>query len=233
MQKIDPLHDGKSSIELIDWMGNDLSVVNDARVSYNRESIEFTDKDRKLLHYLIQHEHTSPLRGVVFKFKIRCPLFVARQHWKHVLGCAYTSDQLGWNEQSFRYAPVQDPTDYYTPAKFRLQSGSNHQQSSSETLGGLAAQTAWNNYKSVCDHAAKVYQSLLNDGVSRELARAVLPSAFYTQFVWTASLQAALHFIELRTGHGAQSEIAAYAKAAEQLIAPLVSETIAAWRDCQ
>lgn len=230
MPPIDPLNDRRSSIELIDYMGGDLAIVNDARVSYAKESTELTDRDIKLINYLIREEHTSPLRGTIFKFKIRCPLFVARQLWKHVIGSAYASDQLGWNEQSFRYAPIQDPTDYYTPAKFRLQDGSNHQQSSNEVLTGLAAQTAWNNYKSVCDHAAKVYLSLIEDGVSRELARAVLPPAFYTQFVWTASLQAVLHFIDLRKGKGAQSEITAYAEAAEQLIAPIVVHAIAAWR---
>ncbi len=231
MPSLDPLNDRRSSIELIDHLGGDLAVVNDARVSYNRTSPEFTDKDARLLNYLIQHEHTSPLRGTVFKFRVRAPLFVTRQWYKHLVGCAYTSDQIGWNEQSFRYAPVDDPTDYYTPSKFRLQDGSNHQQSSSEVLTGLAAQTAWNNYKGVCDHAAKVYQSLLADGVSRELARAVLPPAFYTTFVWTASLQAVLHFLDLRSGKGAQSEIVAYAEAIEQLIAPVVPHTIAAWRE--
>lgn len=229
--KIDPLNDRRSSIELINWMGDDLEIVNDARQSYGKKSPELCDRDIKLINYLMREEHTSPLRGTVFKFKVRCPLFVARQWWKHVIGCTYAGDQLGWNEQSFRYAPVQDSTDYYTPAKFRLQSSQNKQQSSDEALTGLAAQTAWNNYKSVCDHAAKVYQSLIDDSVSRELARAVLPPAFYTQFVWTTSLQAVLHFIDLRQGKGAQSEIVAYAEAAEQLIAPIVTHAIAAWRE--
>ncbi len=228
--KLDPLHDGKSSLELLDWMGSDLSVVNDARQSYGRESLSFDERDRKLLSFLLEEEHTSPLRGVVFKMRVRAPLFIARQWWKHVIGCAYASDQLGWNEQSFRYAPLQDSTDYYTPAKFRLQSTQNKQQSSGECLTGLAAQTAWNSYKGVCDHAARIYLDLVESGVSRELARAVLPPAFYTQFVWTFSLQAALHFIDLRIGKGAQSEIVAYANGIETLIAPIVKETIEAWR---
>lgn len=232
MQKaLDPLNDRRSSVELIGYLGGDLHVVNDARQSYNRESTELSDRDIKLIRYLISDEHTSPLRGTVFKFKVRAPLFVTRQWWKHVIGCAYASDQLGWNEQSYRYTPVTDSTDYYTPGQFRLQDSKNKQQSSDECLTGLEAQTAWNNYKGVCDHAAKVYKSLIDSGVSREQARAVLPPAFYTGFIWTASLQAAIHFIELRRGKGAQSEIVAYARAIEELITPIVSETIAIWRE--
>lgn len=231
--RLDPLNDGKSHLQLIDWMGGDLGVVNDARQSYNRESPTFEERDRKLLNWLLEDEHTSPLRGTVFKFKVRAPLFVARQWWKHVIGSAYASDQLGWNEQSFRYAPVMDSTDYYTPGRFRLQDSKNKQQSSADHLTGLAAQTAWNSYKGVCDHAARVYADMIESGVSRELARAVLPPAFYTGFVWTASLQSVLHFIELRKGKGAQAEITAYAYGIELLIAPVVSETIAAWRSAR
>lgn len=76
---MDPLRDGKSKIELIDSMGTDLSVVNDARASFNRVSSELKEKDRRLINYLIKHQHYSPLRGVVFKFRVKAPLYVCRQ----------------------------------------------------------------------------------------------------------------------------------------------------------
>ena len=75
----DPLKDGKSRIELINSMGNDLSIVNDARASFEKSSQKLNDKDIRLINYLIKHQHTSPFRGVVFKFKIKAPLYVCRQ----------------------------------------------------------------------------------------------------------------------------------------------------------
>ena len=75
----DPLNDGKSRIELIDSMGNDLSIVNDARASFEKSSDNLNEKDIKLIRYLIKHEHTSPFRGVVFKFKVKAPLYICRQ----------------------------------------------------------------------------------------------------------------------------------------------------------
>jgi thymidylate synthase (FAD) len=79
MSWIDPLKDGKSRIELIDSMGSDLSVVNDARASFENSSQELGEKEIKLINYLVKHQHTSPFRGVVFKFKVKAPLFVCRQ----------------------------------------------------------------------------------------------------------------------------------------------------------
>ncbi len=75
----DPLNDGKSRIELVDSMGTDLSIVNDARASFAKTSDELKEKDIKLINYLIKHEHTSPFRGVVFKFKVKAPLYICRQ----------------------------------------------------------------------------------------------------------------------------------------------------------
>lgn len=75
----DPLKDNKSRIELIDSMGNDLSIVNDARASFDKASVNLSEKDIKLINYLIKHEHTSPFRGVVFKFKVKAPLYICRQ----------------------------------------------------------------------------------------------------------------------------------------------------------
>ena len=209
--QIDPLGDGKSSLRLLDSMGNSLSVVNDARQSFDSESLEWSDKDGKLLRYLAKNHHTSPFRGVVFKWAVKAPLLVARQWWKHTVASTYVDDQLGWNEKSFRYCSA-DQAEFYIPREFAKQSESNRQASD----GVLAASDqllALGQYVRALEACRQAYEGLLLTGVSKEQARAILPAALYTSFVWTCSLQALFHFISLRVGHGAQNEITAYAKA--------------------
>lgn len=206
----DPLSDGKSSLRLIDSMGDSLSVVNDARQSFDSESIEWSDKDGKLLRYLAKNHHTSPFRGVVFKWAVKAPLFVARQWWKHTIASTYVDDQLGWNEKSFRYCSA-DQAEFYIPIEFAKQSESNR-QASDGTLPSEAQQLALIQYVQAIGACKQAYEGLLLTGVSKEQARAILPAALYTSFVWTCSLQALFHFISLRIGHGAQGEIVSYAK---------------------
>ncbi|MEM9271434.1 MAG: FAD-dependent thymidylate synthase [Cyanobacteria bacterium P01_F01_bin.143] len=224
----DPLKDGKSRIELINSMGNDLSIVNDARASFDKTSEKLNDKDIKLINYLIKHEHTSPFRGVVFKFKIKAPLYICRQWWKHVIASNHNDEQLGWNEKSFRYVAIDDSNEFYIPPTFRKQAKSNKQATSGEleeskNLEAIAI------YEQQCQASFQAYSQLLDLGVGREQARGVLIPSVYTSWVWTVSLQALLHFISLRRGAGAQSEIGAYAQAITELIEPIVPVAIAAW----
>lgn len=225
---MDPLNDGRSSLELISHMGSDLDIVNDARASFGKVSETLTDRDCQLISYLIQHNHTSPLRGVVFKFRVKAPLFVCRQWWKHTIASSHLDEQVGWNEQSFRYVEVADEQDYYCPTEFRLQSTSNR-QATEGVLNRLATKKAKEIYYDLCHRSFDSYRKLLELGVGREQARAVLVPAVYTTFVWTVSLQAVLNFIGLRLGKGAQSEITAYAAALRDLIAPIVPITIQNW----
>ncbi|AFY72557.1 thymidylate synthase, flavin-dependent [Synechococcus sp. PCC 7502] len=225
----DPLKDGKSRIELVSSMGTDLDVVNDARASFEKSSTELTDKDTKLINYLIKHHHTSPFRGVVFKFKVKAPLYVCRQWWKHTVASNHNDEQLGWNEKSFRYVAATDEEDFYIPQVFRQQSESNRQASGGKLPSDLNQQ-AIAIYERQCQASYATYRELLNLGVSREQARGVLIPSVYTSWVWTVSLQSVLHFVGLRSGEGAQSEIGAYAQAIAQLIAPIVPETIKAWQ---
>jgi thymidylate synthase (FAD) len=231
MINFDPLKDGKSRIELVSSMGTDLDVVNDARASFEKASTELTDKDSKLINYLIKHQHTSPLRGVVFKFKVKAPIYVGRQWFKHVIASNHNDEQLGWNEKSFRYVAATDEEDFYIPQVFRYQSESNRQASSGELSEDLTNK-AIALYTQQCQASYAAYQQLLTIGVAREQARGVLVPSVYTSWVWTVSLQAVLHFIGLRSGEGAQSEIGAYAEAILQLIKPIVPETIKAWANC-
>lgn len=224
---IDPLNDGKSLVALIDSMGNSLSIVNDARQSFDNRKEQWDEKDEKLLNYLAREHHTSPFRGVVFKWEVKAPLFVARQWWKHTIASSFVDDQLGWNEKSFRYCSAED-AEFYTPARFAMQSESNR-QASNGFLEPSAQQWAATEYNDALTACVKAYQELLLMGVSKEQARAVLPAALYTSFVWTCSLQALLHFISLRMGKGAQGEIAAYADALLRLARPIAPEAFSAF----
>ena len=227
--QIDPLGDGKSSLRLLDSMGNSLSVVNDARQSFAAESAEWTERDGKLLGYLAKHHHTSPFRGVVFKWQVKAPLFIARQWWKHTVASTYVDDQLGWNEKSFRYCSA-DEAEFYIPAEFLRQSDDNR-QASAGPLSAEDQRLATIQYAHALYVCQNVYEALLLTGVSKEQARAVLPSALYTSFVWTCSLQALFHFISLRIGHGAQGEIVAYAKALLELGRPIAPEAFDAFAE--
>jgi thymidylate synthase (FAD) len=229
MDKIlDPLGDGKSRIELISHMGSDLDIVNDARASFDRMSTKLDEKDTKLIHYLIKHQHTSPFRGVVFKFKVKAPLFVCRQWWKHVVASNHNEEQLGWNEKSFRYVPIDDSNDFYIPSTFRQQAKSN-KQATEGALTPEAAEKAAKIYEEQCRQSYEAYAALLDLGVGREQARGVLVPSVYTSWVWTVSLQSLLHFVGLRKGKGAQQEIGYYADAILLLIKDIVPETINAW----
>ena len=226
---IDPLGDGKSSIRLLDSMGNSLSVVNDARQSFAGESAEWTERDGKLLRYLAKHHHTSPFRGVVFKWSVKAPLFIARQWWKHTVASTFVDDQLGWNEKSFRYCAA-DEAEFYIPIEF-LQQSEDNRQASAGPLPSRSQSLAFAQYAQAVEACKQAYAGLLLTGVSKEQARAILPSALYTSFVWTCSLQALFHFISLRIGHGAQGEIVAYAKALLELGRPVAPEAFDAFAE--
>jgi thymidylate synthase (FAD) len=225
---VDPLGDGKSRLELIASMGSDLDVVNDARASFEKIATEIGDKDEKLIRYLIAHSHTSPLRGVVFKYRVKAPLFICRQWWKHCLASNHNDEQLGWNEKSFRYVPIEDSEDFYIPTEFRQQS-TNNKQASEGTISPSANAIALRVYREQCEASYDAYQQLLQLGVGREQARGVLVPAVYTSWVWTVSLQALLNFVGLRLGEGAQHEIGSYAKCCLDLARPVAPVTIESW----
>lgn len=230
--QFDPLHDGKSSIILLNkFDGNlDLQIVNDAKASYDRESNDIGEKEIRLIKRLVgspnEPQHTSPLRGVVFKFKVKCPLFVARQWYKHHVASSYVDCQDGWNETSHRYVEVKD--EYYIPAIFYTQDTRNKQASASPLPEDMQdyARLA---YETQLENAYGAYKQMLAMGVTREQARGVLPNTIYTSFHWTVSLHALLNFLDLRLGHGAQTEIVAYARCLKDVVYKLVPFTAEAW----
>lgn len=201
--RIDVFNDG--FVELVDSMGDDLKVVNTARVSYGKQSQDFTEKDLKLLNYLWDHEHTSPFRHCFLSFRIRAPIFVLRQWMKHQIGCS-------WNEQSARYTELKHSC--FSPDTFRVQDTKNKQSSE----GAIENQDkAFDLMNDVYELAYSNYQKLIDLGVCREQARIVLPLAIYSECIWTTSLQGLLHFIELRSDKASQYEIQLYAQAVKQL----------------
>jgi len=224
----DPLGDGISSVRLLDWMGSDIDIVCDARQSFDLETPDFGPREKKLLNYLVAHRHTSPFRGVVFKWQVKAPLFVARQWWKHVIGGTYANDQLGWNEKSFRYCAA-DSEEFYFPSEFRKQSESN-KQASAGPLDEGSARVAELKYAEALQAVKEAYSTLLAVGVSKEQARGILPTCHYTSFVWTCSLQALLHFLSLRQPADSQWEIRAYADCMAELAEPIVAESFAAFK---
>lgn len=233
MSKLYPLQDDIGFIELIDYMGDDLRVVNNARVSYDKSSDTFNDRDASLLSYLIDPpsgpQHTSPLRGVVFTFRVKAPLYIARQWYKHHIASSFNDEQDQWNEKSLRYSKVNEE-DWYKPVVFRGQHATN-KQGSGEPLDYNVQHDASLLWITHMENAWNTYNRLLELGVSRDDARGVLPTCAYTSFIWTVGLQAVLNFIDLREGHGAQTQITSYCEAIKTLIEPVVPHTLAVWQE--
>jgi len=177
-------------VELIDYMGSDLSVVNAARVSFAKYHTEFDEKnDTQLINYLAKHNHWSPFGHASMQFHIKAPMFVARQLVKHQVG-------LVWNEVSRRY--VDDEPEFYTPTEWRRAAENKKQGSSDETIeySVLPAYT----------FAKQYYENMLDKGVAPEMARMVLPQAMMTEWYWSGTLYAFARVCNLRCKSDAQKE---------------------------
>ena len=202
-------------VDLLDTMGNELTIVNAARVSFGKHKAEWDEKDELLLKYLIENHHTTPFEHVQFQFRIKCPLYIRSQWHRH--------RTWSYNEISRRYTE-QDIEDCYNPELFRQQSESNRQASSDKVP--INNNLLVEKYKEHVEKAVALYRELLEGGVCREQARGVLPQALYTEFYATVDLHNLLHFIELRISPHAQWEIQQYARALLELIEPYVPVTV-------
>tara|TARA_Y100000748_G_C15443286_1_gene468063 strand:- start:468 stop:1160 length:693 start_codon:yes stop_codon:yes gene_type:complete len=219
----------KGFVEVIDSLGNDLTVVNSARVSFGKRKEKFDNSDKRLVRYLAKHKHFSPFRHLQVQFHIKAPEFVMRQWYKHVVGIETTSNSStkdhAWNEISGRYVEVED---YYIPTVFRAQSDDNKQASEGEVEDQKGTLQSW---EDSIAHAKIFYDSLLRRGVAKEQARVVLPLSQYTEVYWTASFQAIMNFIELRDETTAQWEIQEYARILKELMFDVYPETTKIWSD--
>lgn len=219
------------SIDIVASTDNiDLNVVNSARVSFNvcHETMEIGDE--KLINYLVKNKHDSPLRHSHITFRIKAPEFVMRQWYKHVVGANFTPTGFAepdhaWNEVSGRY--VEYKNEFYTPNKVRMQSKNNKQCSADVSIKD--EETAISIFEEINNEAWEKYNLLLSKGVSREQARMVLPLSFYTEVIWTASLQAVLNFISLRDHPHSQHEIREYAIVMKELMKKIAPITLKAW----
>ena len=200
-------------VRLVDQLGNDLSIVNAARVSYDKESTEFSLKDAGLLAFLIREGHTSPFRHAALTFEVYAPLFVARQWWKYAVASSHVEEQLGWNESSRRYITEQE--EFYVPDTLGWRSKpENSKQGSGAPLDMDKGMTLTADLMYHIDKGVEKYQQAMEIGVAPELARLFLPAyGMYVRWRWTASLQAVMTFLQQRLGHDAQVEIQDYAKA--------------------
>ena len=225
--KIDVLD--KGYIEVVDSLGDDLTPVNAARVSFGGQSDEYTDKDRKLSRFLIKHKHFSPFRHQHAMLIIKAPEFVMRQWYKHVVGIETTSSHVtkdhAWNEISGRYVPYDE---FYEPKEFRKQSDDNKQASDGLVDDQVVASIYWGTAQ---NNVIETYNKLLDMGVAREQARSILPLTVYTKVWWTASFQSIMNFIELRDEPTSQVEIQEYAKAMKKIVLTLFPETTKLWSE--
>lgn len=212
-------------IELIDSMGNDLSIVNAARVSLGNKSEEFTNRDAKLIRYLLENSHSSPLEHVTFTFHVKLPLPIARQWYRH-----RTSSYSSFNEISRRY--TSENIEYFVPDEFRKQAKIDRQASDFDNkFSEEENQMFYDVFLDVINFCEQKYSYLLESGVAREQARMVLPQNMYTEFYQTVNLWNLFHFMDLRNSEHAQYEIKVYADAIERLIEPIVPSALSAWRE--
>lgn len=218
----------KGYVRLVDTLGDDLSVVNAARVSYDKESEQFTEKDEKLVRFLVREGHTSPFRHAALTFEVYAPLFVARQWWKYAVASTHVDDQNGWNESSRRY--ITEDEEFYVPSASSWRSKpENSKQGSGEPVDFKIGHYYTNKLNDLIDAGTKMYHEAMNDGIAPEIARLFLPAyGMYVRWRWTVSLQGLMTFLEQRMEHDAQVEIQQYAFAVKDLAHEAFPETFKA-----
>jgi thymidylate synthase (FAD) len=206
-------------VTLIDCMGGDVAVVDMARKSYGKGT-KATSDDQTLLRYLMRHYHTGPFEGCTIKLHVKCPILVARQLFRHRTG--------SYDETSLRYSEA--PDEYWLPDVVPTQSKDN-KQGSGEPLDEAENRLARQNMSEVYAFADGVYRGLLKQEVSREVARAVLPVALYTEYYFVMNLHNLLHLLFLRLHGHAQKETRAFAVVVARILADWVPWTWHAFED--
>jgi thymidylate synthase (FAD) len=208
-------------------MGEDITVVNSARVSFGKNKEIIDDKDKKLIKYLINHQHTSTLEHNLVTFRFVVPLFVRSQHHRH--------RTWSYNEISRRY--TDEDLKFYLPKSFRTQHKSNRQASNVDELidpqvyPGFSLIKASEIFANRTQDCLQTYNDLLDSGVCREQARMILPQNLYTEYYGTCNLNNLLKFISLRTHEGAQWEIQKMAEACLDIATDLWPITVQSYRD--
>lgn len=204
-------------------MADDESVINSARVSFAKQSElhgELTGADKGLIKFLMREHHGTPFEHNAFRFHVKCPVFVAREWFRHRIG--------SFNEFSARYSEV--PNEFFTPdeSAIRTQVGKPGAYTF-EPVDETLAKSTVEMISSINEKAYETYAHLVQSGVAKEVARMVLPVSMYTQFYWTVNARSLMNFLALRTDPNAQREIREFADAVEKLFAEQMPETWKAW----
>ena len=189
-------------------LASDLAVVNGARVSFNQTTDEMTERDEGLIRFLIKNRHGSPFEHGYFRFIVKAPLFVVREHHRHRAGHSY-------NEWSGRYSKMEP--EFYVPEYVRTQIGKPGAYSF-EPVEDETREAAREAIEENAARAFEAYERLLEQGVAKEVARVVLPLSMYTKYLWSCNPRSLMHFSSLRNHDDAQFEIRQYAAAAESFL---------------
>jgi thymidylate synthase (FAD) len=221
LKKIDVLD--KGYVILHDTLGTDLTPVNSAKVSYNKQSKEFGAREARLTKFLASEDHTSPFRHAVMQFEVYAPLMVARQWWKYIIGSGHKDiDNLqdpftAWNESSRRY--ITEEAEFYVPEPTEWRKApENSKQGSGEFMTEEEGYINTYELNKLIDICYPQYERAMKRGVAPEQARLFLPAyGMYVRWYWTASLQGVAHFLNQRLAHDAQKEIQDFAQAVQQL----------------
>lgn len=190
-------------VELLNHFGDDLMIVSAARVSYDKETKEFREKDARLIKFLLDHKHTSPFRHPQLQFRIECPIYVERQLFKHQVG-------LTANSISGRYVDFSD--EYEQPTQYRYQS-KDSKQGSDGNVSNIMNEIFTEDVNRLINESKRIYNMMIDFGVAKEQARCHLPLCLMTKFIWTGSFAAFIHLFSLRLKPDAQQETREVAQA--------------------
>lgn len=200
-------------VSLVDSMGNDLSVVNAARVSFQKISEKFKEGDIKLINYLAKHKHFSPFNHSFITVRVKAPIFVARQLVKHKF--------MPWNEVSRRY--VDEEPEFYFPEFWRAKAD-NVKQGSSDT----AVDLSWMAIEKTVSDCLSSYLVMLDEGVCPEQARMVLPQNMMTEWIWSGTLGAFADMLKLRLDPHTQYESRIVAEKIKEIVSPIFPVSLSA-----
>lgn len=227
-EKIDVLD--KGYVRLVDHMGSDASIIDSARVSFDKECVlnedgTLAERDEKLMAYLVRKNEMSVFRQATLQFEIYMPLMVARQYWKYIVGAAHIDDGVCMNETSRRYV-TEEPTFYIPNLTEWRSSPENSKQGSGNPIDPRIGEIVTHELMSYIDVGIEKYDYWMSMGVCAEQARLFLPAyGMYVRVRSTMSLAALIHLLKERLEHGAQLEFQEYAKALRDLTAPLFPVT--------
>jgi thymidylate synthase (FAD) len=206
------MSDGIGFVECMEKFGDDLTVVNAARVSFDKESHTLTEGDKKLINYLAKHDHITPFFHPQVRFRIKMPIFVCREYFRHTIG-------LARNEVSRRY--VDFTPECWVPKPDEIRERDPKAKQGSKLTPVEDSEGAWKLMDEHTQSAIKTYENLLSKGVAPEIARTVLPQSMYSTFIETGSLSAFARICNLRLDPSAQKEIRDYAEAINKIMSDL------------